>query len=416
MTAPAVPRSAFPRLLTASGLSNLGDGVHIVAFPLLATTLTTDPRPVAALATVATLPALLFSLPVGGLVDRLPRGRLMVGVDAVRALLLAVLVALVLTGRVELWHLFVIAAALGTAEIVFDSAASAFLPSLVPTRELARANGRLATVAEIGNGVFGPALGGLVFAVASGLPFAYNGVSFLASALLLVGFAWRRPGPVAAGSDAADGRRRFWADVLDGVRWLLAHRPLRALAGVVAAWNVLGWMPEGTFVLYAKQELGLSDAGFGLLFAAPSVGAVLGGLAAGAMVERLGVTRVLMLTITAYALLTIPPAFLSSSIAVGAVLFVQGFPLIAWGVVSTTARQTLVPDELRGRVGSVFFLLSAGLAPVGLFLGGLVASGFGLRAVFVVSGVGLLVAALPFAGGLRELGDAARRRTDQSPE
>ncbi len=418
-TTTAGPDTPWRRLVAASAISNLGDGVYLVAFPLLAATLTTDPATIAAVAMTATVPALLFSLPIGGLVDRVHRGQLMVVVDMVRAALLFLLVGVVVTGVLALWQLFVLAFVLGVGEILFDTASSAYLPGIVEARSLAKANGYLATAAELGNGVIGPAFGGTLFALGAGLPFAADGLSFGLAVLLVVRFAWSRrygvPAPAPAGAPVA-----FRAQLAEGLRWLYAHRGLRSVAFVVGAWNLFGWMPEGVLVLYAR-ELGLGATGYGLLFGASSVGAVIGGLVAGRVVDRIGLGPMLLVSVGAYAVLLFPPAFMSDPVAVGAIFLVQGLPLLCWSVASTTARQTLVPDRLLGRVGSVFRLIGGGLAPVGLVLGGMVAELVGVPTVFAVAGAGLTAVFLLNIGGLRELvslvgpdpGDAAR--TDEVP-
>jgi len=412
---PVRPNRGLRYLVSASAISNLGDGLHLVAFPLLGATLTRDPLIISALAGVGLVPHLLLALVAGGLVDRLDRGRLMVVADVVRAALLLLLLVALTSGSLRIWHLFVLAASLGVCELLFDLASPAYLPSIVERGDLVRANSLLATVAEFGNGVLGPAIGGLVFAVAAGLPFLVNCLSFLVSAALVARIAWRpriAHSETPATATPIPPKRSFAGDIADGIRWIAAHRALRPLAALIFAWNLLGWLPEGPFVLYATQELHLGSLGFGLLFAATSVGAVIGGLLCNRIVAAIGTVGVLHLAVVTYALLTVPPAFLHSPIAVGIVLFVQGVPLIAWSVVSATIQQILVPHELRGRVGSVFALVGAGIAPLGLFLGGVLGQWLGLRAVFVVSGVTLLIAYVVCLPGLRRLATAVRDKLD----
>ena len=405
------------RLLTASAISNVGDGIYAVAFPLLGATLTSDPRLIAALGAAVMIPNLVLSLPAGVLVDRLDRGRLMVAVDFARVALLCLLVYLTWSGGLNLFHLFVIAVLLGTGELLFDIAASAYVPSIVPTKDLPRANGHLATAAEVGNGVIGPTVGGLLFASAAALPFAVDAVAFGIASLLILRFAWsKRSNAVDTGADTASEEHApvtgtgFWRDAGYGLSWLWRNKDLRAITMVVGAWNLFGWMPEAILVLYVSETLGLGSVAFGLFFAATSVGAVVGGLASGRMTTLLGPGRVLAFTVVSYSLLMLPPAVSSSPWTIGAAFFLQGIPLIAWGSVSTSIRQTLVPDELLGRVGSVFRLMGAGMAPIGFLLGGFLGDWLGLREVFIVSGAGLLVAYLVHARALNRLSaDFARR-------
>lgn len=403
---------ALRRILGAASISNLGDGIYFVALPLLGATITKDPTSIAGIAAVGMVPSLLLALPAGGFVDRVDRGRLMVIVDIARAALVALLVVAVAYDQVALWHLYVVAFGLGIGELLFDTASEAFLPAVVDEEHLPRANGFLSTAAELGNGIVGPALGGLLFAAAASLPFLLNSLSFFFASLLIYPIAWRLRGskaPAAASAEPED-RGRFWQEIREGIVWLYRHKTLRALALVLAGWNVFGWLPEATLVLYVEQELGVGPAGFGLLFGASSVGAVLGGVLSGRLIDTLGMGRVMQLTIASYAVLMAPPFFVSSALIVGLAFFGQGVLLVAWGVVSVTYRQTNVPNHMLGRIGSVFFLLAVGLAPIGLMLGGLIADWFGLRSVFLVSAIGLGVLYLLSARSLAELGRHAEEQ------
>ncbi|HJP77362.1 MAG TPA: MFS transporter [Pseudonocardiaceae bacterium] len=383
----------FRAVFVAASVSTVGDGIQLVALPLLGTTLTTSPQAIAGLAAIGLVPALLFALPVGGLVDLFDRRRLLIAADVVRAALLAALVLAFVSGYLRLWELFGIAFALGVCAIVFDTCSVAYLPTVVPKDRLAKANGYLATVSEFGNGIIGPALAGTVFALARTLPFLLNAVSFVGSALMLATLP--KGLPVAA--------RRRTMQIGEGLRWILGERSLLALALVMCGWNLFGWMPEATLVLYARQDLGLSGTAFGFLFASTSIGAVLGGLLSARIIARLGADRVLYLTTALYALLMIPAAVSHSPWLVGGAFLLQGIPLVAWSVVSTTIRQTLVPGELLGRVNSVFALLGSGSAPVAMVLGGVLGHWLGFRPVFLISVAGILLPLLVAVPGLRRL-------------
>ncbi|HEU4397592.1 MAG TPA: MFS transporter, partial [Actinomycetota bacterium] len=172
-------------------MSNLGDGVTLVAGPLLAASLTRDPRLVAGLAVAQRLPWLLFSLVSGALVDRLDRRLLMVRVDAARCLAVALLGVAVLADAASLPLLYVVFFALGTAETLFDNAAVSILPAVVPRDQLARANGRLLGVRMVANELVAPPLGGLLFAAAAAVPFLLDAGTFAAAAALVAAMGGR---------------------------------------------------------------------------------------------------------------------------------------------------------------------------------------------------------------------------------
>lgn len=388
-------------MVSASAVSTLGDGLQLVALPLLALTVTSSPFTIAVVNAASAVPILVLALPVGRFVDRVGQQTVMVVTEYVRAGVVAIFVVAVVLGKVQAWQIIVFAVVLGTGELLFDTSAATYLPSVVSGRQLISANSYLGMVAECGRGVIGPAIGGVVFAAFAGAPFAVNAVSFGLSGLLV----GRLDRPVKSEkADAGDTTRpRFRRELFRGITVVWHHRGLRWLAVLVASWNFLGWMPESTFVLYARHDLGLSGYGYGLLFAVTSVGAVLGGLVAGRVGGRVRPSVVLAGSVAAYGALMFPPAAVHAVVLVGIALFLQGLPLIVFDVVSITQQQTAVDLSVLGRVTSVFRLISTGLAPLGLITGGALGQWLGLRAVFALSGAGLVLCALASFRGLREL-------------
>jgi MFS family permease len=188
-------------LWLASFISNLGDGVTTAAAPLLAAHLTSDPRLVAGLAVAQRLPWLVFALVAGALVDRWDRRRVMINANVFRAFALGLVAVLAATDTIGLVALYTIFLAVGIAETFFDNAAQAYMPRLVEsTAQLPAANSRLYAGEILANQFAGPPIGGIVFGVALALPFALDGASFAAAAVLIatIGIA-NAPAPVTAG-------------------------------------------------------------------------------------------------------------------------------------------------------------------------------------------------------------------------
>ena len=156
------PGRPLATLLAAGAVSNLGDGVTLAAAPLLAASITRDPRAIAAVGVAWSLPWLLFALVSGAVADRTDRRRLMVGADLVRVGSLAALTAAVLGGRASIPALVALFFVNAAAETVFDTAWQSTLPMVVGRDDLPRANGWLQTIEFAGNGLLGPALGGVI--------------------------------------------------------------------------------------------------------------------------------------------------------------------------------------------------------------------------------------------------------------
>ena len=371
-------RDNFARLATASGLSNLADGVFQITLPLVALGITRDPGAFASVTLVGRLPWLLFALPAGALADRLDRRRTMTLVNVGRGLLIGGLAAIVVANLEELWILYIVAFALGMGETLFDTAAQSILPNVVddPAR-LPRANGRLYAIEFTANQFVGPPLGGLIAGVTLAGALAGSAAAYALAAgvlVLLVGhFRPERAEPT-----------RLRTDIAEGVRYLAGHRLLRTLAICVGISNLATTALFAVFPLYAVDPgpMGLSAAGFGLLLTTLGVGSVLGSLVADRIERRLGRRRTLLVSTFTFPVFALAPA-LTSSVVWIAVAFILGSVLIiAWNVVTVSLRQRIVPDQLLGRVNAGYRLLAWGTMPLGAALAGIVGERWGLTAVF----------------------------------
>ena len=208
---------------TASTISNLGDGVLLVALPLLASRLTRSELSIAFIGVAAALPWLLFSLPVGAFVDRINHRLLMVRADVFRAVVVGALTIAVASDNAEMWMLWVAAACLGVAEVFFDNASQAMVPSLVPVELLEKANGRRFAAEIAANGFVGTPIGGLLFVAAMWLPFGFDAVTFAVRGAVGLQHPHRRD---PATCDAYRTSTTQY-DIADGLRWLSGHKVLR---------------------------------------------------------------------------------------------------------------------------------------------------------------------------------------------
>lgn len=394
----------YRKLWAASAVSNLGDGITLVAGPLLAASLTRDPALVAGLTFAQRLPWLLFSLLSGALVDRLDRRRLMAAVDLFRTVVVGVLGIAVMLGWASLPLMYVAFFLLGTAETLFANASIAIMPAVVPKERLERANGRLFAAELSANEFAGPPIGGALFAAAAALPFLVDAGTFAASAALLL--ALRGRFRVAAAEGPAG--TTIAAEIAEGLAWLLRHRLLLVLAIMLGAGNLTFSATFSVLVLLAQDVLGLGSVGYGVLLTAGGVGGVLGSLLAERVGARLGTGRALFLV-----LLVQGPAFAVIALSgnpfvVGAMVAVEALAAFVWNVLTFALRQTLIPEGLLGRVTSAYRLVGVGSGALGAVVGGLLAREFGLTAPYwFAAAVTLTVAfaSLPFVNN-RAVADA----------
>ncbi|MEV4162746.1 MFS transporter [Nonomuraea dietziae] len=390
--------AAYWRLWWAAGINNVGNGAFTAAVPLLAVTLTHDPRLVSVVSAATYLPWLLLSLPAGALVDRYDRAALMWRAQAVQAVIAGVVAVLAASGHIGIPVLAITSFALGTCEIVVANAAQAILPDIVPRPLLHQANGYQQTITLIGQQFAGAPIGGLLFAVAVALPFAMDAATFALSAVLLATLP-RRP------------LRRIEhpplrAAIADGLRWLARHRLLRTLAVLLSVNTFCGQLGNATLVLLATQTLRLDVPGYGLLLAGAAVGGLLGGLVGARAVQRVGALPALLTALGTNVVVFVGIGLSPNAVVLGGLLAVNGFVTMLWNVVTVGLRQQIVPSDLLGRVNSVYKMLGWGLIPLGALAGGLVAYTFGLRAPYpvagVLRGVALAVAMPVLVGAMRK--------------
>jgi MFS family permease len=370
----------FWQLFASSSTSNLSDGILHAALPLLAASLTRDPVAVSTLAAVSFVPWLLFALPAGTLVDRVNRRVAMAGANAFRGVLLAGLALSVVTGHVTLLVLYVVAFLLGCAETVYDSAARAMLPQVVPRARLERGNSLLSTAESVGDIFVGAPLGAWLFAIAVALPLWANGAAYLLAAALALTVAGRF-------LPAREGRTTMRSDMVEGVRWLRRHPLLRPLVVVSALGAAAHSMTHGVLVLFALENLGLSERGFGLMLAAAGTGAVAGAMLSPYLTRVLGRTYAMGVGLVLSAFAVLCMALWQDPVAGTLAFALSACAVSTYNVQVMSVRQAIVPEHLFGRVQGAYRTALWGAIPVGSLAGGAVGAWWGLPAVFVVAGV-----------------------------
>lgn len=388
----------FRFLLGSSWATNLGDGVVLAAAPLLVASQTDDPRLIALAALLTWAPGLLFGLYAGALADRLDRRLLIVVGDLGRAAVLAVLVAMVATDRVDITLTLAMLFVLGTLETFADAAGVTLMPMLVRKADLGVANARMQFGWMGLNRLVGPPLGAGLFTAGAAWPFAAQAVLVTAGALLIARIALPPHGR------APEERTHVRRDIVEGVRWTWRHPAMRALNLQILLFNVTYGASWAVLVIYAGERLGLGEVGYGVLLTTTAVGGVFGATIYG-WVERHVAIRDLMryglvletLTHAVLAATTVPAV-------AGGILLLFGVHESFWGATASAVRQRAVPTELQGRVASVYTMSMMGGMVLGSALGGLIAREWGITAPywFGFVGSGLILALL-----WRELGRIA---------
>ncbi|RKR89229.1 MFS-type transporter involved in bile tolerance (Atg22 family) [Micromonospora pisi] len=402
--------AAYRRLWSAAVTSRFGDAVRTPALALLAASLTRDPRLVAGVVVAGQLPPLLLGLLAGVYADRWDRRRTMATVDGARCAVVAVLALLVLTGHVGIGALAAAAFLLAALGALFDAAAFAVLPAVVPAGLLPAANGRLAAGTAVAGGFVGAPVAGLLFATSAALPFAVDAATFAVAALLALTLPSARPArhvtPVTV-----HHRPSVWQAAGDGLRWIRRDRVLLRITLLTAASNLAISGLIAVLVLYALEVLGVTEAGYGALMASAMLGGLAGGLGAGRLATRLGTRTGLRWVLVAQTLALVTLAVSRHPVPGGIALAVFSAGSTTWNALWSAYGQRNVPAELLGRVGSAQRVVGLVAAPVGAALAGLTANMYGLPPVGYAAAV---VFAVVTSAAWRVLGGNAR--STQQPE
>ncbi len=366
-----VPSRVVP-LLAATGISVTGDGALQAAAPLLAASLTHDPLAVSTVTAAFYLPWLIAGLPAGALADRWPRRRVMLTADLLRAILLALLAALVLAGHMSLLLLVAVILLTGIAGCFFDASSQAVIPALTGRDKdaLARVNGRYWSIDTVGRSLLGPPAGSVSFAASRFLPFAGDALSFLLSALCVS----RLPAMPTTGTT-----QPLTTAIREGLAYLKASPQLSELATTMAAYNFSYNVAMAPFVLYATGPLHIATSAYGILLAVGALGGVITGWRAATLTRRLSHRQTMTIATLLQGLAWLGIALVHQAVAVGLFLALVGVASTLISVAASSARAAATPDHLLGRVVSAFRIFGIGAAGLGALTGGLIAQHFGLH-------------------------------------
>ena len=377
---------------------------------------------------VGQLPALLLAPLAGALVDRWDRQRLLVVTQLAplcgrraSSPFLAMLQSfglawLVLAGRATLWHVLLCSVLLGLINAVDMPARQALVGELV--EQPADLNNALALNASITNGarLIGPALAGLVIMrLGEGICFLLNGLSYLA--LLAAVRAMRlpphptAPGATASAQGEALPRAPLLAEAHAGVRYAWGFTPVRAILLLLTVANLLGMPYQVLMPMFAMDMLHGDAHTLARLTAASGVGAILGALYLASRDSVVGFGRVLVLSTGLFGLGLVGLSYARHEGAAWLTLIAASGGMMVLSTTSNTALQTIVEEEKRGRILSLYSMVFMGTAPVGSLVAGIVATHLTAPRMVRIGGLCCLVGALVFARHLPALRAMVRPRS-----
>jgi len=390
----------FLTMWGGQALSQFGSQITELALPVLAVlVLQATEAQVGYLNAAAMAAFLVVGLPAGAWIDRMRKRHVMIWADAVRALALAAVPVLFLTGGLAMWHLYAVALVVGVATVFFDVSYQSIVPSLVRPDQIAEANGKLESTQQLA-GLTGPAVaGGLVGLITAPLAVLTTVGTYVASLIALV--RTRDHETLRAPEDRAPLHR----EIAEGLAWVFGNRFLRRIVATTGISNLFSTFIFTLMPIYYLRIIGFTPAVMGLVFSLTAVGGLLGAIATPRIVARVGEARAIPLSAIAFSLSVIPfplavllptPAAFALLVAQG---FVMSFAVLVYNITQVTFRQRITPSRLLGRMNASIRFCVWGVMPLSALAAGWLGTWLGTVPALWIGAAGSVVSALPVVLG-----------------
>jgi MFS family permease len=419
----------FVKLWSAASISLIGTQVTFIAIPVIAVLiLGATPFEVALVGTFEFLPFLLFTLPAGVWVDRLPRRRILIVGDVGRAVMLVTIPIAFFLDVLTIWQLFVVAFVNGIFTVFFDIADQSYLPTVLEREELVDGNSKLQASFSVAQVVGQPIGGGLVAFLTAPFAIVLDAISYVVSAVLIFAIRRRERADKPAASEATDeaaalppcgptvaaeaiaesvadreaapqpARSNIRQEVAEGLRFVLDHRYLRNIAATTGSANLFNNIAFSVFPVFAYRDLGLTPDVVGLIGGGLGAGALVGAFSASRVADRIGVGKAIVgaAFLSAPLNLLIPLANRETALLlIGGGGFVSGWANVVYNVNQVSLRQAITPEPMLGRMNATMRFIVWGTIPIGQVVGGAIATLFGTIIAIWIGVIGGLFAFVP---------------------
>ena len=402
----------FNLLLTASTFSNLADGIAGFAYPWLFSLLTRDPLLISIVSVLVNLPRLIFVLYAGVIADKFNRQKILIYTRLGQVFLTSIFIVLIYLNldnipkevqfnepQFESKFLIISAAYLlafmfGLLEVTRDNAAQAFLPQIVSKDSLPKANGRLFGIEIVTNNFLGTPIGGFLIGLSLITPFIFDTLLMLVSVFFITGIKGKFERPEDINKDQNTSEM-----IKEGVEWLKNNTLLKRLAIYTGIANFFGSMQFPIMILFAQELIGLNAIQYSFLAYGAAIGGLVGSQVANKINAKLEESKTLLISVALFGIGMFAPYVTTNPFIVAGSFGLSSFGSVLWNVQAVSIRQALIPDNLLGRVNSVYRLLALGLNPIGAIFGGAIVKildnsfsrEFALRFPFLLGGIFMLI-------------------------
>ena len=392
----------FRLFFFGQAVSLIGTWMQIIAMRWLVYRLTKSELMLGIVGFISDIPLFLLVPFAGVLTDRLKRHRIMVVTQALSALQAAVLAVLVFTDQVAVWHVFALGGLLGIVSAFDITARQAFLVDIIEDRN--NLPNAIALNSFIFNGalLIGPAVAGVLIAlVGEGPCFALNSLSYLA--VLGALFLMKIPEKTFSASQLD-----FKTAIMEGAAYTLASVPIRSILILVASVSLVAASYTLLMPVFAEDILHGGPRVFGYLMSATGVGALAGAIFLASRSRLKGLAEMIAVAGMIYGVALLALSF-SRLLSVALIIaLVLGFSLMMQMASSNTIVQSIVDDQKRGRVLSLFVMARRGVESLGSLLFGAIAHSVGTPATLIIGGATCLLAVAAFATKLSAIRQASR--------
>lgn len=390
-------RLAIPTLVSASTISNVGNGITSLAIPWFVLVTTGSAARTGIAGGLVVLALVVSGMFGGALVDRIGFKRASIISDLLSGVTVAIIPTLHYLDVLEYWHLLVLI----FAGAIFDAPGDVARRSLVPAMArrvampLERANSAMELASQSSRSLLAPIVAGLLIGLMGAAAVLYIDAATFAVSILLIGLLIRQPRrETETASGAGPQGSSYLADFKAGFAYTIKDPFLSVIIPVSVLYNFIFSPTIAVFLpVFAKEEFDSASA-LGLIIAAFGAGSAIGTLAYGARGHLISRFWILMVTVV---LLAGTFWLLAAATAIWmamAALFVAGLAIGPTNVLAMTIVQNSVPEEMLGRVFGFMFAFGSAAAPLGVFLGGFLVEGFGFRAGLIAAAIGATCAML----------------------
>ena len=400
----------FNYLISASAFSNLADGIAGFAYPWLFSLITRDAQLIALITVFSTLPHLIFVLFAGVIADKFNRKKILIFTRIIQIILTGLFIFVIVINLDQIPKSvqiiepefqakffiitisYLLAFTFGILEVTRDNAAQSFLPQIVEKDFLSKANGRLFGVELVTNNFLGAPIAGLLIGMSLYTPFIADTVLLIISTFFIFKISGNFERPVN------NKKSEKTLDLIkEGISWLKKQVLLKRLAIYTGLANFFGAMQFPIMVLFAQEILELNSVQYAFLAYGAAIGGLLGSTLANKINEVFKESKTLIFAMFLFSLGMFLPYLTRNPFIVALAFATTSFGSIVWNVQAVSIRQSIIPDNLLGRVNSVYRLLALGLTPLGSLFGGTIVKYseiyfdrvFSLRLPFLLAGIAM---------------------------